>query len=59
MLEYRDTNTYMRECAKALNVLYTYDRSYEPYLIHWLFPLQLAYEDQMGQGQLSSLTFES
>lgn len=31
----------MKECIKALNVLYTYDKTYEPYLILWIFPLQV------------------
>ncbi|XP_067946833.1 uncharacterized protein [Watersipora subatra] len=33
----------MKDAVKALNILYTYDRTYEPYLILWLFPLQLAF----------------
>ncbi|XP_064612744.1 LOW QUALITY PROTEIN: uncharacterized protein LOC135476597 [Liolophura sinensis] len=36
---------HLREAARVLNVLYVYDRSYEPYLIDWLFPLQLALRD--------------
>lgn len=32
----------MKEAVKALNILYTYDKSYEPYLVLWLFPLQVS-----------------
>ncbi|XP_053561373.1 uncharacterized protein LOC128652460 [Bombina bombina] len=32
------------ESSKSLNVLYVYDGTYEPYLIHWLFPLQIAFK---------------
>ena len=42
---------HIKECAKALNILYVYDRSYEPYLIYWLFPLQLAFQDAAGQSR--------
>ena len=42
---------HVRESAKALNILYVYDRSYEPYLIYWLFPLQLAFQDSAGQSK--------
>ncbi|XP_006811802.2 LOW QUALITY PROTEIN: uncharacterized protein LOC100376246 [Saccoglossus kowalevskii] len=45
------TRLYMKECANALNVLYTYNRSYEPYLIQWLFPLQLAYPSRQEQEE--------
>lgn len=38
------TERHMKETCRALNVLYVYDRSYEPYLIHWLFPLQVAFQ---------------
>ncbi|XP_052270374.1 uncharacterized protein LOC127871467 isoform X3 [Dreissena polymorpha] len=37
---------HMKEAVRTLNVLYVYDRSYEPYLIHWLFPLQIAFQSQ-------------
>ncbi|CAH1233847.1 ANK2 [Branchiostoma lanceolatum] len=40
----------LKEAARVLNILYTYDRSYEPYLIHWLFPLQLVYREGSNQG---------
>ena len=42
---------HIRESSKALNILYVYDRSYEPYLIYWLFPLQLAFQDTAGQSE--------
>ena len=44
MQQYKDT-IYTSHCIEALNVLYTYNRSYEPYLVHWLFPLQIALQD--------------
>lgn len=50
MTLYMKDNTHMKEAAKALNVLYVYDRSYEPYLIHWLFPLQLAFHDEKSES---------
>ncbi|KAM5180677.1 uncharacterized protein ACMZJ9_001197 [Mantella aurantiaca] len=31
------------EASKSLNVLYVYNGTYEPYLIHWLLPLQVAF----------------
>lgn len=31
----------MKDAIKALNVLYVYDKTYQPYLILWLFPLQV------------------
>ncbi|GFO41253.1 hypothetical protein PoB_006775800 [Plakobranchus ocellatus] len=37
---------HMKEAIRALNVLYVYDRSYEPYLVQWLFPMQLAFRDK-------------
>jgi hypothetical protein len=39
----------MKEAIRTLNVLYVYDRSYEPYLIYWLFPLQIAFQHQGQQ----------
>ncbi|XP_035828352.1 uncharacterized protein LOC101850990 [Aplysia californica] len=41
---------HMKESIRALNVLYVYDRSYEPYLIHWLFPLQLAFRNEQAMS---------
>ncbi|XP_063312449.1 uncharacterized protein LOC134611973 [Pelobates fuscus] len=32
------------ESSKTLNVLYVYNGTYEPYFIHWLFPLQMAFK---------------
>ncbi|XP_018102319.1 uncharacterized protein LOC108708284 isoform X2 [Xenopus laevis] len=32
------------ESSKSLNVLYVYNCTYEPYHIHWLFPLQMAFK---------------
>ncbi|XP_063002860.1 uncharacterized protein LOC134412780 [Elgaria multicarinata webbii] len=32
------------ESSKSLNVLYVFNGAYEPYLIHWLFPLQMAFK---------------
>lgn len=40
---------HMKEAIRTLNVIYTYDRSYEPYLIYWLFPLQIAFQTQPGE----------
>ncbi|KAH9512915.1 hypothetical protein Btru_036992 [Bulinus truncatus] len=37
---------HLKETVRALNVLYVYDRSYEPYLIYWLFPIQLAFRNK-------------
>ena len=36
-------NMLMKEAVKTLNILYTYDKTYEPYLILWLFPLQVCF----------------
>ncbi|XP_069615919.1 uncharacterized protein [Ranitomeya imitator] len=33
----------INESSKTLNVLYVYNGLYEPYHIHWLFPLQMAF----------------
>ncbi|XP_073427775.1 uncharacterized protein [Dendrobates tinctorius] len=33
----------INESSKTFNVLYVYNGLYEPYLIHWLFPLQMAF----------------
>ncbi|XP_048375257.1 uncharacterized protein LOC125445875 isoform X2 [Sphaerodactylus townsendi] len=32
------------ETSKTLNVLYVFSGTYEPYLIHWLVPLQVAFQ---------------
>ncbi|KAK2173209.1 hypothetical protein NP493_892g01013 [Ridgeia piscesae] len=39
------------EAAKALNVLYVCSNTYESYLIYWLYPLQLAFPSDSGQGE--------
>ena len=31
----------LKEASRALNILYTYDKTYEAYLIYWLLPLQV------------------
>lgn len=41
---------HMKESIRALNVLYVYDRSYEPYLVQWLFPIQLAFRDKQAMS---------
>ncbi len=51
MMSYTENNVHMKEAARALNILYVYDRSYEPYLIHWLFPFQLTFQDATGESQ--------
>ena len=56
---YIDDPHCMKESAKALNILYVYDRSYEPYLIHWLFPIQMAFSDQAGEGTIAPLVLLS
>ena len=42
---------HVKESTKALNILYVYDRTYEPYLIYWLFPLQLAFQGTAGESE--------
>ncbi|XP_053311919.1 uncharacterized protein LOC128473690 [Spea bombifrons] len=39
------------ESSKTLNVLYVYDGTYEPYLIHWLFPIQLAFKQTLPTAE--------
>ena len=51
MKPYMQDNDYLKGAARALNILYTYDRSYEPYLVYWLFPLQLAYQDTANESE--------
>jgi len=57
MVAYK-TGDHLKEAIRALNVLYVYDRSYEPYLIHWLFPLQVAFqkpfEKSVEKGKIPS-----
>lgn len=50
MQHYKGTS-HVGNCSQALNVLYTYNRSYEPYLVHWLFPLQVALQNCAGQNE--------
>ncbi|XP_076453203.1 uncharacterized protein LOC143288510 isoform X2 [Babylonia areolata] len=49
MIPYKHIN-HVKEAARALNVLYVFDRSYEPYLVFWLFPLQIAFRDRDQQA---------
>lgn len=44
MVAFKSTE-HMREASRVLNILYVYDRTYEPYLVHWLFPLQIAFQN--------------
>ncbi|XP_078082033.1 uncharacterized protein LOC144501862 [Mustelus asterias] len=39
------------EASKTLNVLYVYDGTYEPYLIYWLFPLQIAFKHSSAKAE--------
>ncbi|XP_038059084.1 uncharacterized protein LOC119730318 [Patiria miniata] len=39
------------QAREALNILYTYNRSYEPFLISWLFPLQLAFQEHQRKEE--------
>lgn len=41
-----NNSTYLTESVRALNILYVYDRSYEPFLAMWLFPLQLVFREE-------------
>ncbi|PVD32717.1 hypothetical protein C0Q70_08162 [Pomacea canaliculata] len=49
---------HLKETSRALNVLYVFDRSYESFLVYWLFPLQIAfrikdqYSDDKGEHVL-------
>ncbi|CAL1547704.1 unnamed protein product [Lymnaea stagnalis] len=45
MIQYKQME-HIKETIRALNVLYVYDRSYEPYLVYWLFPIQLAFRSK-------------
>ena len=51
MRMHMNDDIHMKEAVKALNVLYVYDRTYEPYLIYWLFPLQLAFQTGSGESK--------
>ncbi|KAK7088191.1 uncharacterized protein [Littorina saxatilis] len=50
MLPYKHID-HVKEAARALNVLYVFDRSYESYLVYWLFPLQIAFRDKEQHAQ--------
>ncbi|XP_039363697.1 uncharacterized protein LOC120387279 isoform X3 [Mauremys reevesii] len=39
------------ETSKTLNVLYVFNGTYEPYLIYWLFPLQMAFKQIMPTAE--------
>ncbi|CAM5104546.1 unnamed protein product, partial [Natator depressus] len=39
------------ETSKTLNVLYVFSGTYEPYLIYWLFPLQMAFKQIMPTAE--------
>ncbi|XP_032902259.1 uncharacterized protein LOC116989141 [Amblyraja radiata] len=39
------------EASKALNVLYVYDGTYQPHLIYWLFPLQIAFKNASSKSE--------
>ncbi len=41
----------MREAVKVLNIIYCYNRTYEPYLIYWLYPVQIAMSDHQQDGE--------
>ncbi|XP_040195307.1 uncharacterized protein LOC120928273 [Rana temporaria] len=43
MYQFTTQEQMIHEASKSLNVLYVYNGTYEPYLIHWLFPLQVAF----------------
>ncbi|XP_071497503.1 uncharacterized protein [Diadema antillarum] len=49
LLKHRD-QTIVREARETLNVLYVFNRSYQPFFIHWLYPLQLALQDRNPTG---------
>lgn len=37
------TDTHLKEASRVLNVLYVYDRTYQPCLIYWLLALQITF----------------
>ncbi|XP_019401221.1 PREDICTED: uncharacterized protein LOC109317163 isoform X1 [Crocodylus porosus] len=39
------------ETHKTLNVLYVFNGTYEPYLIHWLFPLQMTFKQTTATAE--------
>ncbi|XP_033099547.1 uncharacterized protein LOC117103145 [Anneissia japonica] len=38
---------------KIINIMFTYNQVFEPYLIHWLFPLVLAYREDSDAAEFS------
>lgn len=54
MRGHADDEIHGKETTHALNVLYVYDRTYEPYLVYWLFPLQITFADNKGRSELTS-----
>ncbi|XP_069827888.1 uncharacterized protein [Dendropsophus ebraccatus] len=45
MCPFASDEVMIKESSKSLNILYVYNGVYEPYLIHWLFPLQMAFRE--------------
>nr|XP_033778362.1 uncharacterized protein LOC117349253 [Geotrypetes seraphini] len=46
------TNEHMiLETSKTLNILYVHSGTYKPYLIHWLFPLQVALKQNLPTAE--------
>ncbi|XP_075053847.1 uncharacterized protein LOC142139886 [Mixophyes fleayi] len=43
MYQFATDEQMINESSKSLNILYVYNGTYEPYFIHWLFPLQMAF----------------
>ncbi|XP_072326028.1 uncharacterized protein [Scyliorhinus torazame] len=51
MQPYATNEQMILEASKTLNVLYVYDGTYEPYLIYWLFPLQIAFKHSSAKAE--------
>ncbi|KAM3934150.1 uncharacterized protein RB166_001744 [Leptodactylus fuscus] len=51
MYSFASSEEMIKESSKALNVLYVYSGIYEPYLIHWLFPLQVAFRQTSATAE--------
>ena len=59
MLKHRGQSM-TKEAKEVLNVLYVYDRSYQPYYINWLYPLQLALQDKNpSSGESAGLLYNT
>ena len=43
---------HLRQTTKILNVLYTYSKDYEAYLIYWLLPFQLAFQSDKNKSEI-------